>query len=383
MNVSAEQFASLIHAYGFATDTPGHLAALRDGDDDARAAAMEHLWSAVIHQGTPGTATPPAATAIAELLVNEPPSDAGLRAELLEFLAAVAEAARPHGHSQADLVTLAHPERRDVDAEVAAFAAAGDDEGLWEDSVLVQALYARSVLGCAEVVPRLLSAATALLDDRNPRVRSMAAYAATECCRVLGESPGSLVEKLATLAASAEPDERAAHVLALGELGLAPREYLHDPHPGVRACAALAPSLAQDEAATAEILAALADPAACDDWFRNPPPQVGGGIRFTLVAAIIERVKDFSRLLPAAVAIARIATKYTVNFDWGPLLLAAFPDGALPDRLSDSQRRYLGALVDNPDLWDPRFGNAFLIFKQAGLPYDRDACRALLMRRDT
>ena len=112
------------------------------------------------------------------------------------------------------------------------------------------ALYARAVLGCAEVVPHLLSTSTALLDDQEPSVRSMAAAAATECCRTLGRSPRSLVDKLATLAVSAEPDERAALVLAMGELGLAPREYLHDPHPGVRACAALAPALAHEEAAT-------------------------------------------------------------------------------------------------------------------------------------
>lgn len=326
VNERGQQFAALVHAYGFATDTPRHLAALRDGDDDARTAALKHLWSAILHQGTPFTATPPAALAVAELLVAAPPSDAGLRARLLTFLAGVAEAARPPDHIRAELPTLAHAEGRDVDAEVAALAAA--DESPFEDEVLADALYARAVLGCAEVVPQLLSTATTRLDDQDGPVRVAAAYAAVECCRVLGESPLWLAEKLATLAASAEPDERAALVLAVGDLGRSPREYLTDPHPGVRACAALAPGLAADEAATAEILAALADPAACDGWFGTPPPQIRGRMRFTLVAAIIERVRDFGRLLPAAVAIARIATKHTVNFDWGPLLLAAFPAGA-------------------------------------------------------
>jgi hypothetical protein len=261
--------------------------------------------------------------------------------------------------------------------------AAAGHESPFEDEVLADALYARAVLGCAEVVPHLLTAATARLDDEDAHVRVAAAYAAVEGCRVLGESPGPLAEKLAALAASAEPNERAALVLAMGDLGLSPREYLSDPHPGVRACAALAPGLAPDEAATAEILVALADPAACDDWFGTPPPQIRGRMRFTLVAAGIERIKDFNRLLPAAVAIARIATKHTVNFDWGLILLAAFPAGTVPDRLSDAQRRYLTELVENADLWDPRHGNASNIFKQAGLPYDRDACRALLTGQDT
>jgi hypothetical protein len=90
-------------------------------------------------------------------------------------------------------------------------------------------------------------------------------------------------------------------------------------------------------------------------------------------------IRQFGRLLPAALAVARTATKHTVDFDWGPLLQAAFAAGApAAGPLSDPQRRYLAELVDNADLWDPRHGNASLAFKQAGLPYDRDACRALL-----
>jgi hypothetical protein len=180
--------------------------------------------------------------------------------------------------------------------------AAGDDEGLWEDKVLAEAMHARPVLGCIGVVPELLTAVTALLVDQDPSERSAAAHAATDCCLTLGEPPELLAERFTALAASAAPDERAALVLAMGELGLAPREYLADPHPGVRACAALAPALAPDDAATAEILAALADPAACDDWFTNPPPQLRFRIRFALVTAAIERVDGFDKLLPAAIA---------------------------------------------------------------------------------
>ena len=214
------------------------------------------------------------------------------------------------------------------------------------------------------------------------RVRSAAAEASTACCRVLGRSSHSLAEELSALAASAGPDERAGLVLAIGELGLMTREYLTDPHPGVRACAALAPAMATDDAATTEILAGLADPAACDGWFTDQPPQLRFRIRFALVAAAVERVDEFERLVPAALAIARVASKYTVDFDWGRLLLAAFKGGAPDaDALSEPQRRYLAALVDNPDLWDPRHGNAYLIFNRAGLPYDRQACRALLSNR--
>ena len=41
-------WSDLVHAYGTATDTPGHLAALTSLDPSA----FDHLWGAVLHQGT-------------------------------------------------------------------------------------------------------------------------------------------------------------------------------------------------------------------------------------------------------------------------------------------------------------------------------------------
>ncbi|MET7396505.1 hypothetical protein ABZS66_23795 [Dactylosporangium sp. NPDC005572] len=72
-------FATLLHAYGRATDTPAHLAALAGADAEARAAALSHLWSAVIHQGTPWTVTPPAAEVIVALVAELPPGRPAVR----------------------------------------------------------------------------------------------------------------------------------------------------------------------------------------------------------------------------------------------------------------------------------------------------------------
>ncbi|MFI5897473.1 hypothetical protein ACIA5D_46020 [Actinoplanes sp. NPDC051513] len=93
-------------------------------------------------------------------------------------------------------------------------------------------------------------------------------------------------------------------------------------------------------------------------------------IRFTLINAAIARVDDPERLLPAALAVARIANQHTVDHDWGPLLRA------LADR-PEARRRHLAALVDNDDLWDPGNGNVLLALSGVGLPHDREACRAL------
>ncbi|MEO3858064.1 hypothetical protein [Acrocarpospora sp. B8E8] len=51
-----------------ASDTPAHLRALTGDDEEAREEALDHLWGAVIYQGTPWSVTPPAALVVAGLL---------------------------------------------------------------------------------------------------------------------------------------------------------------------------------------------------------------------------------------------------------------------------------------------------------------------------
>jgi hypothetical protein len=431
------EFATLLHAYGRATDTPAHLAALAAGSPSG----LDHLWSAIIHQGTPWTATAPAALAVAEMVGGL--ASAELRAGLLSFLAAVAEAGRDYPQ----LTDLAPPPGFDFDATLATALAADAEDELYGDEIMANALYLVAVQGCHEITPILLTTAVESLSDPAPEVRSAAAQLVGACAAQPPAETGSrvataaeagstaptagagspaaagagstaaagagstaaagagspvaavatsvLAGSLTALAARAEPDERAALVLTMGELGLSPVAYLADPHPGVRACAALAPALAADPRATAEILAALADPAAVESWFTRRPPQFHAHIRFTLIAAAIERAPTPADLLPAALAIAGVGGVggaagvggvggvagvagvggvgglFTINGDWGRLLIALRPDPA-------AQRHYLSALVERAELWDPRNGSAGLVFREAGLPYDREACRALL-----
>ncbi|MEU8243602.1 hypothetical protein AB0C07_35565 [Actinoplanes missouriensis] len=394
--IDAGRFAGLLHAYGPATDTPAHLAALAGGDPAALDAAVGHLWSAIIHQGTPWTATAPAALVVAAL-VGDPrmsgPARAGLRTDLLGFLAEVAEAGMPFP----ELTDLEPPPGFDLDAVVAEAVAEGEEDELYGDETTANALYLRAVRDCHAITPRLMEVAEAALSDPDPAVRTSAAHLATVCAVSTSTaqpptaSPStapvppapsaadSLAARLDALAAGAGPDERAALVLSMGGLGVAPRAYLRDPHPGVRACAALAPGLADDPEATAEILAALADPLAVQSWFTVRPPQFSAHIRFTLIGAAIERVPDPADLLPAALAVVPIAGIHTVDADWGRLLMAFFTGyGGTGQELSSVQRRYLAALVDRAELWVPRNGNAGLVFSRAGLPYDRESCRAML-----
>ena len=110
-----------------------------------------------------------------------------------------------------------------------------------------------------------------------------------------------------------------------------------------------------------------------DDWFVEKPPQFAMRPRFPVVARLIQQVKDFNRLVNAAIAVIGITAKFCVDLDWGPLLAAAFSDGSGMVK-TEPQRRFLRALVKKSELWDSTCGNAFKWFKQAGLPYDREAC---------
>jgi len=85
-------WAKLSHAYGPATDTPGHLRALLEGDINERKAAESHLVSAIIHQGTPWSATAPVALIVTGWLNDEAiaRSIQPIREGLFAFLAELA-----------------------------------------------------------------------------------------------------------------------------------------------------------------------------------------------------------------------------------------------------------------------------------------------------
>jgi hypothetical protein len=364
-------WSKLHHAYGRATDTPDHLRALIGEDPGARRRAVAHLWSAVIHQGTPWTATEPAALVVAGLIVDgridrgEP-----IRERLLSFLLSVAEAPQQAGLSLGELEHLAA-------FDIEPFLDSGDDESLFGDQDAANAFYARAVLGCVRVAPVLMRVMLEELTNASPRVRACAAMGAVMLAKTesLHGHAKDIEARLLRLAQAAQDtDERSAHVLALGDLGFAPTRFLEDRSPAVRMCAALAPSLATEPAAIGTLLRILEHHAGeIDSWFVEKPPQFAMRPRFPVVARLIQQVKEFDRLASAAVAVAGLTTKYCVDFDWGPLLAAAFPDG---DGIlkTPAQRRFLGTLVKRTELWDPKFGNALKWFQQAGLAYDRQAC---------
>ncbi|WP_406264186.1 hypothetical protein OH779_13780 [Actinacidiphila glaucinigra] len=372
-------WARLFHAYGAATDTPRHLAALRAGRESEVAAALEHLNGAIVHQGTPWPATPPAVRQVAELLAGEHP--AGARSALLGFLRYAAEAAPGPAEAEECRARAFPADGAAIDAWEEAWANADEEEqeALW-DGEMADLAVLRAAVGVFDALPAVHAAAAVHLTDPDARVRAAAAacVAITAAHPALAGGRQEVVRVLTTASRTAGTDERAALAVHLGELGEAPRPLLADPEPAVRVCAALAPALEGDEDADAVLLESLRDPAALDAAFGRTPATFPGRPRFTVSAAVCRRVTDPERLLPAALAVLPLLQWRYPNPDLGPYLPLLFPDGwPAAHAATPPQRAYAAALAAHDTLWDPRGGNRGALFAPLGLPDDRSAWRAL------
>lgn len=123
------------------------------------------------------------------------------------------------------------------------------------------------------------------------------------------------------------------------------------------------------------------------DWLAQRPAEwraqiayvaLDGQVRFALVDALLRRTTSFDEVADAALAVARMTNAYTADSDWGPLLARAFPEGSVNAQgLSEAQRRFLAAIVDNDECWGS-IANHMMWFRKVGLPADRDELRALL-----
>jgi hypothetical protein len=127
-----------------------------------------------------------------------------------------------------------------------------------------------------------------------------------------------------------------------------------------------------------EIRVALRDPRTAGSWFGENPPQLDGKLRFSLVTALLRRTTAFSQVTDEALAIARMTSAYTVDFDWGPLLARAFPQPlTAPGGLSRTQRQFLTAIADNDGCWGS-VANPHTWLRKAGLPTRRDDLRTVV-----
>ena len=391
-DIESPDWGSLSHAYGPASDTPIHLSNLLAPYPADQEAALDHLWGAVHHQETIYPVTAPAAVQVSRLLgdprtmkpvkhwtdLNHQPRL--LRESLLDFLASVADSAayvRP-GTSYA---LFAEPQNEEVERIVARMWR-GDFDFSQSDAVVERAgdvYMARAVLNSRLVLPEIAPRVLAQMTSSDSRVRQSAANAAAKFANAMADQDfkRGVLSTLETMALNANTKDRAALVLAIGELGGEPRTFLNDPEFVVRSCAALAPALAQDPIATALILQAV-ERSIEIDRLTDGIPQFGMRARYSFVKAAVERAASFEALLPGALAVASVSNAHSVENDIGPLLSRAFPEPYRPDHsLSPSQRAFLRALVSNEEIWSKVLGNPIPWFLRVGLSYDREACHRI------
>ncbi|MCX4812158.1 hypothetical protein OG601_16245 [Streptomyces sp. NBC_01239] len=161
--LTATNWATLEHAYGFAAEAPKRLAELLAPDQSTRTKALSHLHHTLHHQNTLYEATVPAALCVAAMLPNPRVSrtvdenhdsfPGCMRTELLLWIASVADAVtdevdvlrRRHGFPLAD-----YP----------------------------------PAVGIQQIRPQLYSAAVAYVDDTD---REVAEAAITACMRLLDD----------------------------------------------------------------------------------------------------------------------------------------------------------------------------------------------------
>lgn len=376
--VDAVDWTRLFHAYAAAADTPGHLHGLLSGDEAVQSGALEHLYAAVLHQGTIYPATAPAVRVVAGVLgadqLRAATESEPLLVHVLRWLAHAFESARD-----------VEPRRRSpaTAQEADAFwrRLYADDPDAWRPEVSGP-LAADGEQALLDAAVEVAVAVLSFVQDEDARVRQAAVGVSANVAQ-LGVAH-ELLPRLqpvlgARLAEAGGRYERCELVLALGRTGADVTGWLSDDDPAVRACAAVASH--GSRAGTDVLLAALEDPAAADEWFDEPPTSFQRHVRFVLLEHLLDRGLTLAELLPTARRMIELAGPYTVDSDVAPLLRAAFPDNAtekyvempLPATIDSAQQELLAALVANDGIWERTNGNAKWAFGRVGLPHDRQA----------
>lgn len=264
----------LFHAYGPATDTQQLVDLF--GDENARESASHYLYSAILHQGTPWTATAPVVTLLMECLALD--GAACARQDVLEFCTDVAEAVTGTDPASTPESVRAEVEARRADlnpeaiATWAQIAATGDEDAYqeaFEDDQVGEAMFSGVLLAILDAMPGWAAAALAWVGDPDPAV----ALAATRCVVVCDPRRRSdLTPVLREWTYADRPEEQRAYAVhLLGQIGAQVRPFLTDPSRAVRFLAALAPGQAEDDDADRVLIEALRDPATFDAAFEDGP----------------------------------------------------------------------------------------------------------------
>jgi hypothetical protein len=159
------EWTSWPHAYGKASDTPGHLAALLGDDPEAQHKAAQHFGGAIVHQTSVWPCSPDAFAWLIRVLRVKPLPDA----VLAECLGALTEAAEYVGETSDAVPELS----KDARKWLRKFGRKPDDEHdlVWEEFLQTDAsqeVWDWEMVRMAALRPAVLELATELA-DRAPR----------------------------------------------------------------------------------------------------------------------------------------------------------------------------------------------------------------------
>lgn len=390
--LEATDWSGLSHAYGNAAETPDHIRALVSSDPDERMNAVEHLWAAVLHQGTIYPVTPFVARILALMLPDDrlaararsvfDSDDADgvpVHDSILMFFHALAESAScaPTDEDSATTVLAG------ADAERARQIRAGHwSDGDFSDPAfngIYEALLTEAVSQCVADASTYLRSARSFLLAPLQSTRSCAIATCAEVAKLVEPSERRELEEAFRRAADTRVDDRLGLVLALSAMDADTSDYLRSDDLSVRFAAALSDGIPRAPALDV-LIESLRHYTELDALFDRFTESFRGWPRFAFVQQACRQAPHFDALAAVAPLVAQHPGH--PESDWGHLLDLAFPEKWSDDAaLTKAQRDYLSALVESEDLWDPAGGgNRTLAFMRVGLPSDRDALQLLIDR---
>lgn len=339
-------WASVQHAYGEATDTPGSLRMLLDADPARREPAYKSLCITLLEDGFRNEATPVVVPFLVELIADPTTPE---RARLLEMLACAVAGVFTIGSPPIvdDGATDVHPVLRDI-------------------------------YRAAE--PAVSHSHELVLREGDDRLCIAAVYFLAAMWRSADATVPVLHERLAR---SADARVRAVIAFALGHLRLDDPALLNlhadDPDPAVRVLAAVALLRRPSPPASAldTIITALADPDGVPGLDRLPCVEMGVSDLGAALCFVPPAVG--APAVPALCAALRRASDFETLTFAEPLLHFTFGGSAPPGdpaALTDAQRQALTAILETPSFWT--VGHRDTLLRAFGLPTSRTALAAVL-----
>jgi hypothetical protein len=374
-------------AYGPAGKVPAWLKTLLTAKDDRKCrTACEHLFNVLWHQGTIFEATAPAVAFLVRALRACP---AGCRVTVVDLLDHIADGMSYHaqhedlflgmGSRLPESAEYQQVKRKQLEWVKACEAA------VWEGFETYLPLLRARQADVRLAVPCLL--ATLLRKDRARRPAGLRR-------RNLDRQVSDAIVRQC-LPAEKDPFVRCSCVFALSSIAArhppnldALQDLLEDPEERVRICAAVGlVDHGRHGGPLDVVIDALSRCAQTDRLFNNELPWFQGWLRFLLVGrlcALPHALLD--RVLPALLAAIDAASHHTVDAEIAPILHFVFQGRQVDvargaQGLTEAERAVLTRIHRNKKMWDPRSGNAELVFRRIGLKNSRAQWGRLLGKR--